>query len=150
MKKELMPLILFLSSILVFTLVSALGIVYNIGKAIYDCCRLKPITAITSFIKYWLRFTYQIWNVIKYYLLHMAIAFDLFGNVAGGELIEDCVTAKENTLYGKGDWTVSASTGKLEIDNDLNKTGRWFTALLTKVLGQGHSVQAYLSELKKN
>lgn len=80
----------------------------------------------------------------------MAIAFDLFGNVAGGELIEDCVTAKEKTLYGNGDITVSGATGKLEIDGDLNKTGKWFTWMLGRVLGQGHSVDAYLSEIKKN
>lgn len=144
-----MPLILFLSAILVFGIISALGILYNIGKAIYECLTLKPLKAIKSFVIYWLRFIYQIWNVIKYYLLHSAIAFDLFGNVAGGELIEDCVTAKEETLYGRGDMTVSAATGQLEMYNNLNKTGKWFTRMLSKALGQGHSVNAYLNEIKK-
>src|SRR3990167_3851224 len=120
-KKEIMPLMLFLSSILVFGLISALGILYNLGKSIYESFQIKFWTGIFSFIKYWLRFIYQIWNVVKYYLLHMAISFDLFGNVSGGEMIEDCVTAKEDTLYGRGNWTVSASTGKLEMDGDLNK-----------------------------
>lgn len=145
-----MPLVLFISALLVFGIISVLGLVYNFGKAIYNCMRLKPVTAFISFIMYWLRFLYQIWNVIKYYLLHAAISFDLFGNVAAGEMIEDCVTAKEDTLYGRGDFTVSAATGKLEMDKDLNKTGTWFTNMLTKVLGQKHSVNAYLSELKSN
>jgi len=150
MKKEIMPLILFIASIVVFTIVSALGIIYNIFKSIVDCFQFKFWKGIISFFVYWFRFIYQLWNVAKYYLLHMAIAFDLFGNVAGGELIEDCVTAKEKTFYGRGDMTVSGATGKLELDGDLNKTGKWFTWMLSKVLGQGHSVNAYLSEIKKD
>lgn len=145
-----MPLFLFISAIIVFGVISVLGIVWHTGKGIYDCVRLKPIRAIKSFVMYWVKFLYQIWNVIKYFLLQTAIALDLFGNTAGGELIEDCVTAKENTLYGRGDWTVSAATGKLETENDLNKTGKWFTNVLSKILGQGHSVNAYLSEIKKS
>jgi hypothetical protein len=130
--------------------VSALGVIYNIFKSIVDCFQLKFWKGIASFFVYWARFIYQLWNVAKYCFLHMAIAFDLFGNVAGGEMIEDCVTAKEKTLYGHGDITVSGATGKLEIDGDLNKTGKWFTWMLSRVLGQGHSVNAYLSEIKKD
>lgn len=149
-KNELMPLALFLGALIVFPIISLLGIVYNFGKSIYHCLRLNPLKAIASFFLYWLRLLYQVWNVVKYGLLHMAIALDLFGNAAGGEMLEDCVTAKEDTLYGKGDFTISAATGKLELGKDLNKTGTWFTWMLTKALGQGHSVNAYLDEVKKD
>lgn len=82
-------------------------------------------------------------------MLHTAIALDLFGNVAGGEMIEDCVTTREDTLYGKGNWTVSAATGKEEQEGFLVPFGKKFTFMLSKVLGQGHSVDAYLSEISE-
>ena len=91
---------------------------------------------------------YQLWNVVKYFLNKSAVAIDLFGNVAGGEFVEDFVTAKEDTWYGRGDRTVSAATGELEFDGNLNKKGIWFTELLSKALGKNHSIDAYKKELK--
>lgn len=72
-----------------------------------------------------------------------AIAIDLFGNVAGGELVEDCVTAREDTLFGYGKVTMSAGIGELEIEDELNPRGLFLTNLLSKALGKNHSVEAY-------
>ena len=92
---------------------------------------------------------YQVWNVCKYYFLHTAIAIDLLGNVGGGELVEDCITAREDTLLGSGEVTMSAGIGDLELDDELNPRGWWLTNLLSKVLGANHSVEAYEKELAK-
>jgi hypothetical protein len=148
MKKEITPLVLLISAVIVFGLVSFLGVLYNLWKSIHDIWKLKPIKAIKRFIIYWLKFIYQIWNVCKYYMEHTAIAIDLFGNVAAGEMIEDCVTRQEQTLYGLGNWTVSAATGREEYYNKLTKTGKWFSKVLSKVLGANHCINAYYSETK--
>jgi hypothetical protein len=150
MKKELSPLILFISALIVFGTLSVLGIIYNLGKSIFECCKLNFITGIFMFVGYWLRMLYQVWNVVKYFLMRAAVAVDMFGNVAGGELVEDCVTAREDTLYGDGNVTVSAATGKLEQDEELNKVGKFFTKLLSVTLGENHSVNAYKKYQKEN
>jgi len=146
MKKELTPLLLLISATIVFSIVSALGMIYSLFKAVYESFQLKFWKGILNFIKYWLFVLYQFWNVLKYLFLHLAISKDLFCNVAAGEMIEDCVTVKEETLYGRGDLTISAATGKLEIDNELNKCGKYFTWLLSKTLGERHSINAYIKE----
>ena len=143
MKKEVKPLLLFLSALIVFGTLSVFGMVYNLGKSIYECFRGNIFTGICKFIYYWLKVLYQLWNVVKYFLMKSAIAIDLFGNVAGGELVEDCVTAKEDTLFGKGSVTMSAGVGELEIEDELNPRGLFLTNLLSKALGKNHSVEAY-------
>jgi len=147
LKKEFTPLFLLIGSILAFSFVIALGIIYTTGKCIYECLTLKPIKAIKHFVIFWLRFAYQIWNVLKYTKLHLAITNDLLANVAGGEMIEDCVTTREDTWFGKGTHTISAATGKEEKEGFLIPFGKKFTFMLSKVLGQGHSVNAYMDEL---
>ena len=99
---------------------------------------------------YWVYFFYQIWNVLKYFAMKLAVSLDLFANASAGEMIEDCVTSREDTLYGKGNWTISAATGKLEMFEKLNKTGLHFTDFLSKCLGENHCQQAYLDEVIKN
>lgn len=149
-KKEIEPTLLTIGGIIAFTPVIVSGMIHNLVKAFYNSFQYKFWRGIVNFVLYWLNFIYQVWNVVKYIQLHLIIAYDLLANVAGGEMIEDIVTAEEKTLYGRGDITISAATGKVELDNKLNKTGKKFTHLLSKVLGQGHSVEAYLSEIKKN
>ena len=148
MKKEIEPLLLFISALIVFGTLSVFGMLYNFGKSIYECCRGNFFTGVFKFIYYWLKVLYQLWNVVKYFLMKSAIAIDLFGNVAGGELVEDCVTAKEDTLFGKGSVTMSAGVGELEIEDELNPRGVFLTNLLSKALGENHSIEAYKNEIK--
>lgn len=148
LKKELTPLVLFLASVIIFGALSILGMIYNLGKAVYSCFCLKFWEAVFSFVLYWLQVLYQFWNVIKYFLMKIAIGIDIFGNVASGEMIEDLVTAKENTLFANGESTISAATGKLEIEGSLNSKGIFFTNLLNKVLGNKHCIAAYEKELR--
>lgn len=150
-KKELKPLILFIASLIVFGTLAGLGMIYNFGKAIYESFQLEFWKGLFKFIWYWMRVLYQFWNVLKCLLVDdgLAIAIDKFGNVAGGEMLEDCVTTREDTWFGLGDTTISAAVGKEEIECYLNKTGFWLTKLLSRVLGKNHSIDAYHKELKK-
>jgi hypothetical protein len=73
----------------------------------------------------------------------LCIGIDQIGNVCSGELIEDCITAEENTTFRQSGITISASTGKLETEDKLNKTGKWFTKTLSKIFEKNHSILAY-------
>lgn len=62
------------------------------------------------------------------------------------------ITHEENTTFNQKNISVSASTGKLEIDGKLNKFGRKFSKLLNIVFGQKrHAVDSwnFLEEKKK-
>ena len=61
-----------------------------------------------------------------------------------GEILEDMLTAKENTTFTERDLSVSASVGKLELDGDLNKFGKGFSKALNFFFGQKqHAVDAW-------
>ena len=78
-----------------------------------------------------LQIVYQFWCVVKYFFLMIGYIIDLFANVLLGELIEDIVTSEEDTLFSKGDITISAALGDLLRRNKLNKTGLLITRILT-------------------
>ncbi|RLD69234.1 MAG: hypothetical protein DRI95_00650 [Bacteroidetes bacterium] len=141
MKKELTPLILFLSAFILFGLLSGVGIIatYILGLLYFWKSRnfLKMFTLPFMLI-------YQLWNACKYVLYSLAVGLDLLGNVAVGELIELLVTDKRNTLLGKGNITISASLGKLQLEKELNKRGLKFSKLLDKIFEQNHCILAYL------
>lgn len=144
--KEIKPFLLLLGAILVTVLIVPPGIIYNIGKAFFHAFKLKPLKAVWSIIKYWLGILYQLWNVVKYFIVRIAVVLDLIWNATSGELIEDCVTTVEQTYFGNGNITVSAATGHLEENEKLNKTGKKFNSLLSLVLGKNHSIEAWEKE----
>jgi hypothetical protein len=146
---EFEPVILNISATIVFGLLSIFGMVYNLGKSIKESFQWKFWRGISKFIIYWLRVFYQFWVVYKYLSQHLAIAKDLFANVSSGEMLEDIITDREDTLFGRGDITISAATGYLELIPDLNPRGLWFTRILSKALGKNHSVNAYQDEINK-
>ena len=74
---------------------------------------------------------YQFWTVIKYIFLAVGTVIDLFGNVFLGEMIEDIVTAEENTLFGMGDVTISAALGDLKRRKKLNTRGTMLCNILS-------------------
>jgi hypothetical protein len=84
-----------------------------------------------------------------YLLFHIAKSFDLLWCVCAGELFEDLVTIRENTLFGTF-ITISEATGKEEKEGFLTPFGKWFSNLLNKVFGQiKHCLDAYELGLKK-
>lgn len=143
MKKELSPLILLIVSIILTLILTPIGILHVTLKSIYETFQLKFWTGVIHFIKYWLKVLYQIWNVIKFIFIQLAIGIDLLGNVTTGEAIEDLVTTKEDTMYGNGEVTISTATGELEYFGNLNKLGVNFSKFLSKVLDPNHCIESY-------
>lgn len=76
-------------------------------------------------------------------MIKCALALDLLWNATSGELVEDCVTSVEITLYGRGDITISAATGELQDDDKLNKVGKGFSDFLSIALDDNHCEKAY-------
>lgn len=151
MKKELTPLLLLIGSCIVFIPISALGMVYNLCKSLKECFQVKFWKGLVKFILYWLNVLYQIWEVIKGFMVDkgVAVALDLFANATGGEMCEDVITTREDTWFGKGGRTLSAAIGKEEFEGFIVPSGWIVTGLLSKFLGKNHSVEAYHNELKK-
>jgi len=147
--KEITPILLLLSGTIVFGIIILVGIIYNLFCSIIKVFQVRFYLGIGHFIEYWLKLIYQVWNALKYLMLHVAIGEDLIGNAAGGKLIERLVTDQRDTLYGKGNITISAATGQQEVEGKLNKDGKWLTWALSKTLGVHHSINAYLKELNQ-
>lgn len=148
MKKELSPIVLLILSLIVFIPIIAIGLVFNIGKAAYHTLQVKFWKGPIFFITYLLKMLYQIWCGINRYILQTAIFPDLIANAAGGELVEDTVTTEEDTLFGKGDVTLSTALGELEVNNKpLLHFQKQISKLLSKVLDKDHCVASYKRHL---
>ncbi len=138
---------LFIIALLLGILVIPIGFMYTILKYLY-----KPISGFIIYLFYILK---QLIKIVEFvftkteysFFLKLSIVVDMLGNVTSGEMFEDIITSKENTLFSNGDYTISAATGKLEIDEQLNAKGIWFTNALSKVFGKNHSIKAYLETL---
>lgn len=141
--REFSPFFLFIVSILLSLVFIGIGLVHLVLKSIWLTIQPKFWIGPIHFILYWITVLYQVWNVLKFYCLQSAIAVDLLGNVTTGEAIEDCVTTEENTMYGRGDITISTATGELEYKNKLNKTGIIFSKILSKLMDKDHCLQSY-------
>jgi hypothetical protein len=88
-----------------------------------------------SFFMFWVRLVDGILSVIGYVFYHLGYAQDLLWAV-NGEAIEDAVTNKEDTEFGKKNISVSSAVGKLEIDNDLKRSGKIISEILNIVFWQ--------------
>lgn len=151
--KELGVGILELIGALVVSLILLpIGFIYSFGYSIWLTLTLKKWYA---FFLFWWRFIDGIAAAIGYTLHGIAYSLDLSWNV-NGEIIEDVITHKEDTEFSKKNVTVSASTGKLEIEDTLNPRGRWFSKVLNFAFGQkAHAIDAWnylvaLRSLKNN
>ena len=93
-------------------------------------------------MKKWYAF-FQLWwkiidgtlHAIGYIIFHFCVGIDMTWCVFG-EIFEDMVTAKEDTDFGQKGITVSSAIGHLEIDNKLNRFGKFFSQFLNKVFMQ--------------
>ena len=115
-------------------------------------------TVYSVFYAFWLMFTLKRWYApfqfawklidgaclaIGHMFYEIAYALDMGWNV-NGEILEDMIATKENTTFTERDLSVSASVGKLEIDGDLTKFGKWFSKLLNFFFGQKqHAIDAW-------
>lgn len=128
-------------AIVVSTLMFSTGTLYSLGYSIWLSVTLKDWKA---FFKFWWRLIDGMASVVGYMFYHIALGLDIGWNI-NGEILEDLFTAKEDTTFSQKNLPVSASVGKLEIDGDLNKSGKRFSKLLNFFFNQKqHAVDAWL------
>lgn len=127
-------------AIIVSCLMFTIGTGYSFLYSIWLSVSLKRWYA---FFQFWWKLFDGACLAIGHIFYEIAYALDMGWNV-NGEILEDMLTAKENTTFTERDLSVSASVGKLEIDGDLNKFGKWFSKLLNFFFGQKqHAVDAW-------
>lgn len=141
-KKIISGPIALLASLILSIILLPVGFLYTIGKYAKEC-KVNPILTMLK------NFGLSILLVISYLCMRVAVAIDRLGNVVAGEFLEDFITSKENTLFSDPNTTISSSTGALEVEGELNKTGTWFSKILSKILGEdNHAILSYAHHLE--
>jgi hypothetical protein len=124
----------------VSVLVITIGTLYSFGYSIWLSITLKKWHACLTF---WWRLIDGFAAALGHLFYECAYSQDLCWNV-NGEIIEDMITSEEETTFTQKNISVSASTGKLEIDGKLNWFGRGFSKTLNFFFGQKqHAVDAW-------
>lgn len=127
-------------ALIVSSLMFSIGTAYSLVYSFWLSITLKRWYA---FFQFWWRLIDGFCLAIGHVFYEVAYALDMGWNV-NGEILEDMLTAKENTTFTERDLSVSASVGKLEIDGDLNKFGKKFSKLLSFFFGQKqHAIDAW-------
>ena len=127
-------------ALIVTTLMWSVGTLYSLVYSIYMSITCKDKW---MFFKFWWRMIDGFAAALGYLLYEAAYALDLTWNV-NGEIIEDIITAEENTTFNQKNISVSASTGKLQIEDKLVPSGKKFSKVLNFFFGQKqHAVDAW-------
>lgn len=140
MKELLSGALTLLGALIVSPLMFSIGILYSLGYSIWLSLTLNKWY---SFFVFWWRLIDGLCAALGNLLLEVAFSLDLAWNV-NGEILEDMITTEENTTFGQKNITVSASTGKIEIDGKLNKFGLKFTKALSLIFKQKkHAIDSW-------
>lgn len=127
-------------ALIVSALMFTVGTVYSLGYSIWLSVTMKKWYA---FFLFWWRLIDGFCAAIGHAFYEIAYALDLGWNV-NGEILEDMITSEENTTFNQKNISVSASTGKLEIDGKLNKFGKIFSKVLNFAFAQKqHAIDAW-------
>lgn len=150
--KELKPVISLIAAIVLGSIIIPFGIIHNLIKPFVDAFkfkRLRPLKGFLYILKYYLNFIYQIWNVLKRAIYDLAVSIDIFGNATSGEMIEDVLApTHENSYFGNGKITISASIGEAEVKHKLNKFGLWISRALNVMFNERlHGIWSYEREI---
>lgn len=128
---EIGTIIVAIVAVIAGALFIPIGLLYTLLKPFYDYKRKKFFARLKQAAIWFFKVLYQLWNTIKKAFYFIGYVIDLIGNALVGELIEDIVTAKEDTLLGKGDITISAALGDLKSKGQLNGRGLWICKVLS-------------------
>ena len=150
--KELKPILSLIAAIILGSIVIPFGILHNLIKPFVDGVRMgkmKPIKFVFHIAKYYLNFIYQIWNVLKRAIYDLAVSIDILGNATSGEMIEDVLSPTfEDSHFGNGKITISASIGEAEAKHKLNKFGLWISNALNVMFNERlHGIWSYEREI---
>ncbi len=148
MKEFINGLYIFVLSVLVSTIIFTLGTVYSFFYSLWLSITLKDWKA---FFRFWWNLIDGIFAMFGHMLYHVGYGQDIGWNV-NGEMLEDAITSKEDTMFGKKNIPVSASIGKLELENKLTTLfGRGLSKLLNIVFNQKqHAIDSWLFHKAKN
>ena len=113
MKELLRGVVTALLSLLVFTPVILIGIVFNLFYPTYMAIKSKDIKVF--FWIYWRLIDGTLSTIGNFLYDGFAIHYDEMGNV-WGEWVEDSITTEENTKFGEKNITMSASVGHIEYE----------------------------------
>jgi hypothetical protein len=142
----LTSLVVLLMSLIVSVILIPVGIVYSLVYSIWLSITLKDWK---RFFKFWWKLLDGLLYSVGHVFYNTGFALDLIWNV-NGEILEDMITSEENTTFGDKETTVSASVGKLEIDDKLNNYGKFCTKILNIVFWQkAHAVDSWNYQLAK-
>lgn len=145
------PVIQLIAACIVTVVLLPLGLLYSLIKPIVDSKSKPPLFILKKFGLYWLNILIQFWRSFKYIAYHTALFLDYTWNVFAGELLEDIITWKENTWFGNGKTTVSASIGQLENKDSLNKIGKRFSSFLNFVFNEeNHALKSYNNQINQH
>lgn len=140
MKELVSGLITLIGALIVSPLMFSIGILYSLCYSIWLSITLKKWYA---FFLFWWKLIDGFCAAFGNILMEIAYSLDLAWNV-NGEILEDMITTEENTTFGQKNITVSASTGKVELDGKLNKFGVKFSKCLSLIFKQKkHAVDSW-------
>jgi len=141
MKELVLSIITLIASLFISIFVFSIGTLYSLAYSIWLSITLKDWKA---FFKFWWKLIDGFAAALGHMIHNIAYGLDLAWNV-NGEIIEDIVTAEEDTEFSKKNIPVSSSIGKLQIDNKLNKSGKIFSKALNIAFCQkSHAVDSWL------
>jgi hypothetical protein len=126
--REIGTVIVAITAVILGIIFIPIGFLYTLFKPLYDH-KGKKFLVMEGV--WFLKVLYQLWGSIKKGFYFVGYIIDLIGNALVGELIEDIVTAEEDTLFGKGDITISAALGDLKKRRKLNGRGIWLANVLS-------------------
>ena len=132
MKEFLKGIGVFIGATIISIIILWFLFLYSFGYSIWLTVTFKDWK---SFFKFWWRLIDGILSVIGYIFYHLGYAQDLLWNV-NGEAIEDVVTTKEDTKFGKKNISVSAAIGKQEVDGDITYSGKVLSEILNVIFWQ--------------
>jgi len=147
MKYLLKSIITLIMTIIVSIILLPIGFIYSLGYSFWLAITYKNVK---GFFTFWWRLIDGLAYALGFILHNTAVGLDLTWNV-NGEILEDMVTPKEDTTFTNKGITVSASVGKLEVENDLNKYGKIFSRVLNFAFQQkAHAVDSWNVYVKIN
>jgi hypothetical protein len=147
MKEFLNGLIVLIGASMITVLLFWYLILHQIGHAVYMTITLKDWKALGKLVWRTIDGTFA---TIGYLFYHIGYTQDLMWNIYG-EAIEDVTTAKEDTLFGKKNVTVSTSIGKEEFQNKLVPSGKKISKVLNVAFNQKqHAMDSWLFHKAKN
>jgi len=133
MKELIRGIVALVGSLIVFSTVIVIGILYSPFHSIILAVQKRNIS---YFFIVWYKLLDGTLATVGGMLYNLAVDYDCLGNV-WGEWVEDAITPDDNTHFGEKNTTISASIGQLEKRESIIYTrGVTLSKVLNKVFRQ--------------